>query len=214
MHEKEEQSDKSEPPLIESPKAAKQLDTLLNTANYLILGEKLAKVKVVTENELDNFPSFDILLGYGDDVIIGENIAFEEVEIYKKYNPHSTFEDYQVPVYNGELASPDFSSNASTKRFITRIKEECKKGINFAGHYTLVTWGCGSPCQSGVVVNRKTGEIFSGYGTALGSEFKKDSKMLIKNALAIDTTSNLIEACPYCEVSHLIWTGTAFEEVE
>ena len=189
-------------------------DTLLNTNNYLILGNRLAKVKIVTEEEVDNFPTFRTLFGYRDDVIIGKNIDYEGVEIYRKYSPQTVFEDYLVSIYEGELADPDFSTNPDAKRFITTIKNECSNGINFAGHYTLVIWGCGSPCQSGVVVDRKTGKIYGGYLTALGSEFKKDSKMIIRNIGAIDNRTNLIEVCSYCDVNHEIWTGTEFKEIE
>ena len=80
--------------------------------------------------------------------------------------------------------------------------------------YTLVIWGCGSPCQSGVVIDRITGEIFGGYGTSLGSEFRKDSRMIIRNVEAIDTATNLIRSCTFCGVNHEIWTGTEFEEIE
>ncbi len=202
------------PTLTEDTANYDKLDTLLNTNDYLILGKKIAKVKVVEDAQIDNFPTFEILIGYRDEVIIGEDIDYNEVKIYRKYNPKTSFNDYQVTVYKGKLADPDFSTDPDAKRFITRIKNECANGINFAGQYTLVTWGCGSPCQSGVVVDRKTGEIFGGYGTALGSEFKKDSKMIIRNVGAIDTTTSLIEVCAYCDVNHEIWTGTEFKEVE
>ncbi|MGK0308536.1 MAG: hypothetical protein ACI8RP_001499 [Urechidicola sp.] len=202
------------PILTEIVETNDKLDTLLNTNDYLILGEKLAKVKVVKGDEIDNFPTFEILIGYRDDIIIGENVDYDSVEIYKKYNPNTAFKDYQVDIYEGELADPDFSTNPDSKRFITRIKNECENGINFAGHYTLVVWGCGSPCQSGVIVDRKTGKIFGGYSTALGSEFKKDSKMIVRNVGAIDTTTNLIEVCAYCDVNHEIWIGTKFKEIE
>jgi len=188
--------------------------TLLNTDGYLIFGDKLAKVKVVNENEVHKFPTFEILIRYRNDVIVGENIDVDNVKIYRKYQPKTSFNDYPVDIYEGELADPDFSTNPDSKRFITRIKNECAKGINFAGQYTLVTWGCGSSCQSGVVVDRITGKIFGGYGTSFGSEFKKDSRMIIRNFGAIDTMTNLIEVCAYCEVDHEIWTGTKFKAVE
>ncbi|WNJ20354.1 hypothetical protein [Pontibacter sp. G13] len=202
------------PTLTEDSETFDKLDTLLNTTDYLILGKKIGKVIVVEGDEIDNFPTYEILIGYRNEVIIGENIDYSDVEIYRKYNPKTSFKDYQVAVYEGKLADPDFSTDPDAKRFITRIKNECAKGINFAGQYTLVTWGCGSPCQSGVVVDRKTGAIFGGYGTVLGSEFQKDSKMIIRNVGAIDTTKSLIEVCAYCDVNHEIWTGTEFIEIE
>jgi hypothetical protein len=99
----------------------------------LIFGDKLAKVKVVNENEVHKFPTFEILIRYRNDVIVGENIDVDNVKIYRKYQPKTSFNDYPVDIYEGELADPDFSTNPDSKRFITRIKNECAKGINFAG---------------------------------------------------------------------------------
>lgn len=187
---------------------------LVNTKDYLIFGNKLAKIKIIKEKDIDKFPSFEILNSYGEDIIIGENIEWDSVEIFRKYNPKTRFQDFKVDVYQGKLADPDFSTDPEAKMFKTRIKTGCEKGVNFAGHYTLVTWGCGSPCQSGVVIDRKTGKIFSGYGTAFGSSFRKDSKMIIMNFYAIDTITNLIKVCPYCVVNHEIWTGIEFNKIE
>ena len=209
-----QQIDEKEIPNTAISESKITLDTLLNTNKYLVLGKHFAKIKVIKESQVDDFPTFEILIGYRDDILIGENIEYDDLEMYRKYNPTTRFEDYSAGIYNGELKAPDFSSNPNSKRFITRIKKGCEDGINFAGHYTLITWGCGSPCQSGVLVDRKNGKIFDGYGTALGAEFRKDSKMIIRNIGALDTTTNLIRICSYCYVNHEVWTGTEFEEVE
>lgn len=130
------------------------------------------------------------------------------------YRPKSTFSDFKSEVFTGKLINPDFSTNPDAKRFITTIEEKCSKGINFAGHYTLVIWGCGTACQSGVIVDRKTGKIYDGYHSYLGSSFKKDSRLLVKNVGAIDSITNQINNCPYCEVSHEYWTGTEFQRIK
>src|ERR1035438_1603912 len=39
------------------------------------------------------------------------------------------------------------------------MREGAAMGPNFAGHYTIVTWGCGSSCVSAVVVNANTGAV-------------------------------------------------------
>ncbi len=189
-------------------------DTLVNSEHYLILGPKGTELKVVKEAEQKNFPELDISIEYKGDVIMSKNIDYYDLEIYRKYKPQTTFDDYKVEVYNGKLANPDFSTDPDSKLFITRIKEECKKGVNFAGHYTFVIWGCGSPCQSGVVVDRKTGKIFPGYDATMGTDFRKDSKLIIKNFGAIDTTTNLIEVCSFCEVSHEVWSNNEFKILE
>lgn len=192
----------------------KKLDTLLNSKDYLILGEKIGKVKIIKEEDIKKHPSFEVITGFKDDIIIADQIADEQIQIFIKYNYKSKFEDYQVDVYKGKLAPPDFSTDPDAKRFITRITKACEEGINFAGHYTLVIWGCGSPCQSGVVVDRKTGRIYGGYGTALGAEFRIDSRMIIRNIEALDKTTNLVKHCAYCVVNHEIWTGETFKEVK
>ena len=192
-----------------------KIDTLLNSESYLILGHKPTKIKVVKDTEADQFPTFKVLNQYRSDVILGEDVTDDWIQIYRKYHPKTTFKEYPATVYNGPLADPDFSTNPDAKVFIPRIKDACANGINFAGHYTLVLWGCGTACQSGVVVDRITGRIFDGYISSVGSEFKKDSNMIIKNIGAIDPDTNLIEVCASCgEVSHNIWTGTTFKTVE
>ncbi len=192
----------------------KRQDTLLNSKDYLVLGNKLAMVKVVQENELDNFPSFEVLGRYQSDIIIGKDMGKGLWKVYRKYQPQTTFKDYPANSYQGKLADPDFSTHPESKNFKTRISDACAKGVNFAGHYTLVVWGCGATCQRAVVVDRKTGEIFEGFHAALGAEYKNDSKMIIKNVGAIDSDSSLIEVCAFCVVHHEVWTGTEFKKVD
>jgi len=192
------------------------LDTLINTTEYLILGVKndTSEIKIVDSNEILGFPTFEILAEYGEDVIIGKNFNYGNLRICSRYNPKFSFDGFKVNVYTGKLSNPDFSTNPGAKRFITRIKSACEKGVNFAGHYTLAIWGCGSGCQSGVVVDRKTGEIYDGYGTSWGSKFKIDSQLIVRNIGALDTATNLIEYCAYCNVNTEIWTGKEFKDIK
>jgi hypothetical protein len=39
-------------------------------------------------------------------------------------------------------------------------KEFAVPGPNFAGHYVIVTWGCGSPCLMAAIVDEKNGRVF------------------------------------------------------
>jgi hypothetical protein len=48
---------------------------------------------------------------------------------------------------------------ANDRHFRTQIQEAAKKGPNFAGHYTIVDWGCGSGCVSFVVVDAVSGRV-------------------------------------------------------
>lgn len=42
----------------------------------------------------------------------------------------------------------------------TVIREGAREGPNFAGHYTIVEWGCGAGCVQFAVVDAKTGSVF------------------------------------------------------
>ena len=186
----------------------------LNNENYVAL-ERTEGIRVVTREEFGDLTSDDwaTYINYDDDFILfDENV---EVDVYRQYNFASTFEDYPADIYEGELMGPDFSTSPGSERFITRITNECDKGINFAGHYTFVYWGCGTNCASGVIVDRKTGEIFSqGIVSTKGLAFQRDSSLLIRNEGSIDRETHLIWLCSYCVVTHELWTGTEFVELE
>lgn len=71
------------------------------------------------------------------------------------------FEDYPVKsVFKGKITAPDVGSHPRSKRFRTAIRTKAKAGVNFAGHYSLVAWGCGSACTSWAIVDSKTGRVF------------------------------------------------------
>lgn len=205
------QTNQSADSTAQAPQTTSGADTLVNTTNYLILGNTSSEVEVIKANQMRDYSGFQVLAEYEDDLIIGKTVTRDELSLFRKFNPTANFKDYPVEVYHGALAEPDFSTAPDAKAFESRIKDACNNGINFAGHYTLVIWGCGAPCQTGVVVNRKTGEIIEGYQTSLGSDFRKDSELIIMNSAAIDPNTNLIEICSYCTVSEEIWSGKGFE---
>jgi hypothetical protein len=76
----------------------------------------------------------------------------------------------------------DFSNHKHRKLFITRTTDEVReRGFNFAGHYSFVYWGCGSPCKLSAVVDLITGKVYNGPPAATGYSFKKNSRILIVN---------------------------------
>lgn len=183
-----------------------------HTSEYLVIGDSGLEVLVVDKNDVLKFPNLIPYSNSYDDVVLFNRKPDNIVHIFKRYRPKRSFEDFPYEVYNGELRDPNFESNPNYKKFITRITNECKEGVNFAGHYTMVTWGCGSPCQRGVVVDRKTGEIFDGLETTYGIEFKKDSRLVVKNEGVLDRNTNLIEihGSKWYELSHVLWDGEGF----
>ncbi|PVW11503.1 hypothetical protein [Marixanthomonas spongiae] len=189
------------------------IDTLINSKGYLVIGNKSAEIEIIKVADSLKFSDFKIIDFKNDILFVAKNLDKKRFEVYEKYNPKVTFSDFKVKIYNGELVEPDFEKFPWAKRNITRIKEECKNGINFAGKYTLVIWGCGSPCQSGVIVDRTNGKIYNDYFSTYGSEYKKDSSLIIFNSALIDEKTQLMSLHNIVEVSTEIWNGTEFKKI-
>ena len=62
-------------------------------------------------------------------------------------------------IFKGKPAAPKLKSERD-RRFQTKIREGAETGPNFAGHYTIVQWGCGASCISLLIVDAKTGVIY------------------------------------------------------
>jgi hypothetical protein len=75
------------------------------------------------------------------------------------------FESYAAAPED-KIASPklDLSSNPIAKRYQTVLRRELHHRANFAGHYRLAIWGCGSSCAMFAVIDLKTGQIITVEG--------------------------------------------------
>jgi len=76
---------------------------------------------------------------------------------------HATprFEDYSVPAETvGTPAPVDLASHPAAREFRTQIRSDARAGPNFAGHFTIVGWGCGAPCLQWGVVDARTGKVW------------------------------------------------------
>jgi hypothetical protein len=96
-------------------------------------------------------------------------------------DPIPQFEEHGVaPVAPIEAMPPDLASHPDATTFRSVLQEGSAHGVNFAGHYTLVMWGCGSPCNRFALIDRWTGAVyFPPIGPALGAQFRADSTLLI-----------------------------------
>ncbi len=189
-------------------------DTLLNTNEFLVIGPKNGHIQLTDSISVARDSSLHTLAKYKHHFIVSKNLKYADVLLYKKYTFIPSFKDYSVGMYTKKLALPNFSTYPKAKLFKTRIEDACKDGVNFAGHFTLVSIGCGSACQAHYIVNRKSGRITPIFVSSLGVSYEKDSKLIIKNAGAIDNSTNLIELCPYCEVSHYTWEENTLKPLD
>jgi hypothetical protein len=83
-------------------------------------------------------------------------------------------------------APVNFESHPIAKEYRTVISEKYDElEVNFASHYIITTWGCGSGCVSGAMVDIRDGNVYplphdeewGGNGTYINS--KKGSKTLL-----------------------------------
>jgi hypothetical protein len=68
--------------------------------------------------------------------------------------------DYAASPYAGVNAVPDVSSDPRSRRYRTQLKSWALQKPNFAGHYILATWGCGTSCTEVAVIDAMTGKVF------------------------------------------------------
>lgn len=131
---------------------------------------------------------------YGDTTIDKEKIVLVSL----KFEPYIGFEDFRVPaVDHNKRAGLDLKSNKHAPMFRTRLREGyASDTANFAGHYTFVYWGCGSPCQSSLLIDRKTGKIYDAPEANLGYDFRSTSRMMIVNR---PDSGGFYNDCIYCK---------------
>jgi len=120
------------------------------------------------------------------------------------------FEDYSVPV--GKIARPapvklrtDFD-----RGFRTRLRLAGKGPPNFAGHYAVSLWGCGTGCATYAGVDLASGEVVI-VGGSVGEtpmdrvQSRPDSRLLIVTGKDSEDSPD-IEA-----VRYFLWTGKALK---
>jgi len=102
-----------------------------------------------------------------------------------------TFEQYALHnIYHGKPAPVRLSSHPQAKTFRTVLRDGEKGGPNFAGHYTVVTFGCGISCLRLAIVDARNGNVFFPPQTQPNSyfmvtdqsppyEYRLDSELLI-----------------------------------
>jgi hypothetical protein len=94
----------------------------------------------------------------------------------------------------------DFKSNPIAEEHSTVITEKYNElEVNFADYYVIITWGCGSGCVSGAMVDIRDGIVYAmpedkewgGNGTYI--ESKKESQILLTVAVAQSPTGETEE---------------------
>jgi hypothetical protein len=86
--------------------------------------------------------------------------SFAQSKEARRATPAPRFEDYPArALYKGPIARVRLDS-FKARMFRTRLREDSRGGPNFAGHYTVVVWGCGTGCAQMGVVDARTGRVY------------------------------------------------------
>jgi hypothetical protein len=70
------------------------------------------------------------------------------------------FENFPGPAAGtSRIASPRLDSPYA-RLYRTAIRQQTAKGPNFAGHFAVVGWGCGSSCSDWAIVDTHSGRVY------------------------------------------------------
>ncbi len=174
-------------------------DSIYKIGDFFFEAKKNAEFEFVAIGQKPKLKTRgDTLYSDGQILMLGNMQQIVSPGIYKKFAFKSKFHDYKVDkIYKGHLSPPDFSTDSNAKHFITRIKKGCKEeGVNFAGHYTIIEWGCGLLCLEMAIVDRISGRIifseipFDTSDGHSGTRYNIDSRMLIINTEALSESDD------------------------
>src|SRR5215207_9403419 len=70
------------------------------------------------------------------------------------------FTRYAAKVIKPRNVRVNLRSHKNANRFRTNLRSAAKGGVNFAGHYILTTWGCGTNCSQSAIIDARTGRVF------------------------------------------------------
>ena len=103
------------------------------------------------------------------------------------------FEDFPIKVaFHGLPKGVDFTGSSDAKLYRTVLRNGAKKGPNFADHFTIVIWGCGTSTQAFAIIDALSGKVYfcselpfvsyaDWHENDYGLHFRKDSNLLIAN---------------------------------
>ena len=102
------------------------------------------------------------------------------------------YQDFAVTnVFKGKPAAVDLSSHPDARYYRTQLRRQVAEGPNFAGHYKIAIWGCGSSCAEFAIVDSQTGHVYFSpelpyvtwahywEDTNCGLQFRIDNRLLV-----------------------------------
>jgi len=79
--------------------------------------------------------------------------------VFGQASREPSFKSYPATVEKRQAKSINFKDPAA-RTMRTRLSEALAGGVNFAGHYIVAGWGCGTGCISGAVIDARDGKVY------------------------------------------------------
>lgn len=106
------------------------------------------------------------------------------------------FSQFSATVERTRAKKVDFRGSPGASTFRTRLNQAFREGTDFAGHYKVAGWGCGTGCISGAVIDTRNGRVyfpielyalsvgwFSGEYESRPLKYRSNSRMLILSGI-------------------------------
>jgi hypothetical protein len=127
------------------------------------------------------------------------------------------FSDYPARVSSHAGSASPKLTTPGQRKFQTMIRDGAARGPNFAGHFTIAEWGCGTSCVQFAVIDNESGAVYeSPFGSlpkadiCLGGGDPDDTGVFYKP----DSSLLIVRGCPNfkdCATFYYLWTGTQFK---
>ena len=198
----------------------KEKDTIYKFGDFLIHATDTMKIEFITKGETGKHLQSNMDTLYDGDkyTIMGNSDKLSTYGVYKKFEFSYKFSSFNTPVYKGILAKPNFKTDPPALQFRTQIKNQCRSdGVNFAGHFTLTHWGCGSNCEEIAIVDRINGKIYYSNLISLSNsifyevKYKHDSKMIVMNYWLLSDYKGYITCSDTWPLEVASWDNSKFK---
>lgn len=155
---------------------------------------------------------------------VTDDVGYNAVTIHTSDIPRDAprFESFPAKRFAGKNAKLDLHSDPLTKTFRTQVQKWSKERPNFAGHYILAAWGCGTNCTQLAIIDAITGKVFHPTGVTTIDSTNVHHELLeggdpwhASGAIRFRPDSNLLVLIGMPEedtarrgISYYVWNGT------
>lgn len=110
-----------------------------------------------------------------------------------------SFQDYgERNIFTGKPVAVNLASHPQARHFRTMLRLEAAKGADFAGHYKIAKWGCGTACIQFAIVDSRNGSVFfppkiptvtwsaNNQDNLVGLDYRVNSRLLVLHGTPVE----------------------------